>query len=407
MAIGALPFVWGSFPKYQIVILGVPGWPGYVQGFDVTLLDLLIAMVFFSLPRTRNKIPFKYVFVLYISAVLLSAFQAGNPMATFYYVWQLIRIFIVYLIIARACSDTRLLVALLQGLAIGVCFETAIVFWQRFVIHYVQAPGNFVQQNMLGFAMHFVIFPFFALLLAGGKEWQPRSVPFLGILIDVFTASRAALGFAILGFSFLFGISLLKQWTPRKTRVLLTAILALSLVAPLAYRQFSYRFHTFGTPVNEGGRQSMNDAAEMILLDHPMGIGANNFVVVSNIKGYAERAGVNEENRHTFPHNIYWTTAAESGYIGLIALLFFLVRPFSLALAWGWRHRKDLRGDLLLGLATTLLIVDIHSYYEWIFFTDRIQYILAIDLGLIAGLLAQLGYRPLSGRRQAANNRSV
>ena len=317
MAIGALPFIWGSFPKYQIAILGVPGWPGYVQGFDVSLFDLLMAVVFFSLPRARYRIPFKFIFALYITAIFLSALQAGNPIATLYYVWQLVRIFVAFLIIARACSDDRIAVALLQGLAIGVCFEAAIVTWQRFIIHYVQAPGNFVQQNMLGFAMHFVIFPFFALLLAGRREWQPKFVPLLGILIDIFTASRAALGLAALGFTLLFGLSLLRQWTPRKTRIFLVATLALLLLAPVAYRQFSYQFQDLGTVSNEGGRATLNNAAEMILFDHPMGVGANNFVVASNVGGYSMRAGINVENRHTFPHNIYWVTAAEFGVHGI------------------------------------------------------------------------------------------
>ena len=32
-----------------------------------------------------------------------------------------------------------------------------------------------------------------------------------------------------------------------------------------------------------------------------------------------------------------------------------------------WRHRRDARGDLLLGLAVALLTVYIHSFFEWIF----------------------------------------
>ena len=138
MVIGALPFIWGLFPKREIAILGVPEWPGYSQGFGVSIIDLLLLAAVWSLPRSSNRIPFKFVFLIYIGAVLLSAMQAGNPTATFYYVWQLIRILFAYLIIARACSDARITVALLKGLAIGVCFEAAIVGWQRFVVHYVR-----------------------------------------------------------------------------------------------------------------------------------------------------------------------------------------------------------------------------------------------------------------------------
>jgi O-antigen ligase len=392
MIIGALPFVWGIFPKREIAILGVPEWPGFTQGFDVSLLDLIIVGIYLSAPRARHAaLPFKFSFIFYIGVVLLSAFQAANPVATLYYVWQLLRIFMMYAVVARACTDARLSTALLKGLAFGFCFQGAVVAWQRFVIHYVQVPGTFTQQNMLGLAAHFVIFPFFALLLSGEKGWQPATVPILGSMIDIFTASRATLGFAGSGFSFLFLLSVLGKWTARKAGILAAAVLVIAMLSPVAIRQFDLRESVFGFSDQEG-RATLNNAAEAILSDNPMGIGANNLAVFANVRGYYERSGVDDKNRITFPHNIYWVTAAETGYVGIVVFIVFLIRPLLLALSCGWRNRKDRRGELLLGLATSLLIAYIHSYFEWIFFTDQIQYIFAIDVGIIAGFADQLGY---------------
>jgi O-antigen ligase len=392
MIIGALPFVWGIFPKRKIAILGVPEWPGFTQGFDVSLLDLIIVAIYLSAPRARHAaLPFKFSFVFYIGAVLLSAFQAANPTATLYYVWQLLRIFMMYAVVARACTDLRLSTALLKGLAFGFCFEGGVVAWQRFVIHYIQAPGTFEQQNMLGLAVHFVIFPFFALLLSGEKGWQPATVPLLGSMIDIFTASRAALGLAGSGFSLLFLLSVLRKWTARKAGILAAAVLVIAMLSPVAIRQFDLRESVFGFS-DEEGRATLNKAAEAILSDNPMGIGANNLVVFANVRGYYERSGVDAVSSITFPHNIYWVTAAETGYVGIVAFIVFLIRPLLLALSCSWRNRKDRRGELLLGLATSLLIVYIHSYFEWIFFTEQIQYIFAIVLGIIAGFANQLGY---------------
>jgi O-antigen ligase len=123
-----------------------------------------------------------------------------------------------------------------------------------------------------------------------------------------------------------------------------------------------------------------------------MGIGANNFFVAAATRGYFERANVTVLSRNLIPHNAYWTAAAETGYMGLLALMTLLIRPLQLAFFCGWRNRNDRGGDLLLGLATSFLIVCIHSYFEWNFFLDQIQYVFAIDLGLIAGLTGQLGY---------------
>lgn len=383
----------GVFPKYQISIFGVPEWPGYAKGFDVSIIDLVILAVYFSLParRSARRLPFKFSFVFYLGAVFISAFQAPNEMASFYYTWQLLRIFMVYVVVASACEDTLLTTSLLNGMAIGLCFQFCIALWQRFILHYLHVTGTFVHQNGLGIATSFIIFPFFALLLSGRKEWQPRAIPVIGIAIDIITASRASVGLGGLGFCILFLLSALRKWTVQKARILGAAIVVIVLLSPLAYRQFELRFNAL--PLldlsEEGGRANLNRAAEMIVTDHPWGIGANNFFVVADTEGYYNRANVAIMSADLMPHNLYWLTVAETGYVGLAALIIFLLSPLLLALSCGWRHRKDQRGDLLLGLATSLLIVYIHSYYEWIFVTDYIQYFFAIEIGMIAALAQQ------------------
>lgn len=395
--IGMLPFVWGVFPRRKIVLLGVPDWPGFTQGFDVSLVDYFVVVGFLSLPRARGvALPFKISFGLYMTAVVLSAFQATNPTATLYYSWQLFRIFLVFAVVARACAHAELATAILKGLAIGVCVQGAIVGWQRFVIHYVQAMGTFSAQNVLGMSMHFVMYPFFALLLSGVRGWQPKTIPAIGFIIVIFTTSRASLGFAVIGLTAMtLFYAVVRPWTPQLTRVIASGVLVALLIIPLAVRQFEYRFSGLGVTEGDGGRGTLNDAARMVLEDHPLGTGANNFVVFANASGYYEKADVNRQNSTAYPHNIYWLTAAETGYFGIVAFVVFLLRPLSLALSYAWRYRSDPRGNLLFGLATTLAIVFLHSFFEKNFFYDQIQYLFALNLGLIAGLVNQIKSRSL------------
>jgi O-antigen ligase len=142
------------------------------------------------------------------------------------------------------------------------------------------------------------------------------------------------------------------------------------------------------------------EAASEILADHPMGIGANHFTYVANVGGYFTRVGeVWGLGRSSNVHNIYWLVAAETGYIGLVAFVAFILAPLIAALRCGLRHRGDPRGDLLLGLGCSLLVVYIHSFEEWIFVVFDSQYVLAIVIGLIAGLTQELDYwrpRPVS-----------
>ena len=91
-------------------------------------------------------------------------------------------------------------------------------------------------------------------------------------------------------------------------------------------------------------------------------------------------------------HNVYYLVAAETGYIGLITYVLILLQPLIVAFRCSWRSPSDQRGDILLGLGMSLLVVYIHSFFEWIFITFSAQYMFALNAGLIAGLATELGY---------------
>jgi hypothetical protein len=151
---------------------------------------------------------------------------------------------------------------------------------------------------------------------------------------------------------------------------------------------------------NYDERAAFTTAAMMMLSDHPMGVGANNFVVIANSKGYFERAGVAGVlgSRSANVHNAFLLAATETGYLGLFTFILMLAHPVILASRYGWRARGDKRGDLLLGLAFVLVLVYVHSLFEWVFFLFWFQYTFAVALGLIAGLTNQLRYERLNGK---------
>ena len=96
-------------------------------------------------------------------------------------------------------------------------------------------------------------------------------------------------------------------------------------------------------------------AAKMIIADHPLGVGPNQYLLVANIGGYSSRAGVawNAANRSAPVHNSYYFITAELGFVGLIVP--HLVRP----LAGHWPSAvllpSALAGALLLTLADSLV----------------------------------------------------
>jgi hypothetical protein len=401
---GFLPFAIGTFHWYMAAISWA-GWPGYVLGAEVSLLDALALALYFVLPRARHPLPFRTSMALYFVAVVLSAFQSPEPVASAFYSWQLARMFLVYAVVTKACADERVPIALLNGMGAGLLLEAVDALWERFGLGILQASGTVGHQNLLGLLTHFVVFPWFAILLAGRAGWMPVLVPGAGALVAVMTASRATLGLAGFGYFAIFVLSAMRRWTSRKSRILIVAVSIVSALTPLAMTSLENRFAK--APLAEGydERAAFERAAGMMLSDHPMGVGANYYVVAANVGGYNSRAGVAWTSGAAFVHNVYWLVAAESGYFGVLCFTLMLLQPLTVAFLCGWRNRNDSRGDLMLGLGVALLVIYIHSFFEWVFVTFPAQYLFAIDVGMVAGVAQRVGYWP-RGIRNPANTSS-
>jgi O-antigen ligase len=165
------------------------------------------------------------------------------------------------------------------------------------------------------------------------------------------------------------------------------------LLMPLVLSSFEQRFSGY-TISNYDERAAMEKSASMMVSDHPWGVGANSYVLIANTEGYNSRAGVAPDfgSESANVHNVYYLITAESGYVGLVTFVLVLLGPLVVAFRCAWRYRRDPRGDLLLGIGMSLLVVYIHSFFEWVFITFSLQYMFALSAGMIAGTAKQLGY---------------
>jgi len=362
----------------------------YVHGAEFSVLDALAIAIYLSLPDRRVSLPFGLPIGLYLLAVVFSISQAVYPMAAAFYAWQIVRMLFVFLVVTKACDDPRVPSAILTGMAAGLLAQMAAVIWQRFALGVPQASGTFDHQNLLGLISHLVVFPFFALFLAGRGGWLPAVVVPAGAIIELLTASRATIGLAAAGYVLVFVISALRQWTSRKAVVLFVGGGALAILVPVAIAFIALRGQGELSGSDEA-RAAMQDAAWLLISGHPFGVGANNYVLAANAYGANVAAGLSWTEFAAFVHNAYLLVTAETGYLGLVTLLLLLIRPMAVAFRCGWRQH-DPQGDLLLGIGVALLIVYIHAAFEWVFVLDLTQYMLVIEFGMIAGLAQRLGY---------------
>lgn len=392
VVMGLLPFAQSAVPFFDIALISWNLWPGYVKGLEISALDLFAIAAWLTLPRTTRRLPFRLPMALYLAAVLLSAFQAQVPEAALFYAWQLLRMFFVYLVVARACADERNVRALLAGMAAGICIQAIVVVWQKFGLGIGQPSGTFGHQNTLGMVAHFITIPCFALLLARDRSWPSYLAPVSGWIVAALSGSRAALGLAALGAGLLLVVSTARRLTSWKAKV--GTVLAIVAVASLPVFA-SLQTRTVAEYASSNLDRAAHDAAAAaIVADHPLGIGANNYSLFSISQAYTQRAGVLsgaiEISSHV--HDVYRVTAAELGWQGLFAFSLLLLWPVATAADCAWREREQPRGEIALGLGAALCTVYLHAFYEWIFLTAQVQYLFAMCMGMVAGLAGQLGH---------------
>lgn len=407
--IGVLPFIYTGIGVNQpmfITLLGGTQWPGYLKGAEFSVIDVLTIAIYFSLPRSKRSVPFRASMLLYFIAVLFSVFQTDVPSTAFYYLWQLARVFFVYVVVAKASArDERIPLAIMTGMTIGLCLQTGIALYQKFFLGELRAGGMLGAQNNLGMMTHFVIFPLFALYLAGQRGWPMVAGPLAGIVSSILTVSRAAIGINGIGFVLVFFLSALQRWTTRKAVVGLIGAILTIMAAPMVISSIEHRYATEDAKQSTDTRAAFIRAATMMISDHPFGVGASNYVRAANIGGYNARAELPFPEWAIDVHNAFYLATAETGYLGLLTLVIMLTNVMVTAFRAGWQNRTNHKGALLLGLGVTLLTVYAHSWFEFILFFAGTQYAFAIAAGLIAGLATQLGYwRGESARRLGANS---
>lgn len=405
-AMGALPFTI-TWINLDASLINWAAWTGYAKGIVITLIDTLALALIFTSRSPWRGLPFLGLFLAYLAATALSMAFSNLPMSSSFYVFQIVRVLLVFVAVASIMDDPKSIRWLVWGLAFGAIVQGLATVDQR-LSGAVQASGTMGHQNLLGLMLHFVTFPLLALLMAGEKS----KIVMLGVLASLTAvalgASRGAVGFATIGLALLFALSMARRMTPHKWKIVGLAVLSLAVIVPLTVSTLDRRFGD--QPIDVGAdseRLAFERAAREMWADHPMGVGANQYVVTANTDGYSERAGViwNYASRSAKVHNMYLLAAAETGWFGLITLASLLGWAILRGLVFSFRNRHDPRRDLVLGAVVAIAITAAHGLYEWVFMLYHAQYVFAISLGIIAGII-RLTKREITWKMHRKINRS-
>jgi O-antigen ligase len=390
--LGFLPFVLG--PWHLIVApYSTPGWSGYVKGWEVGLLDSVALGVLLGTRGRWPRITLAVPFAAYILTVVIAIHQAKFGNLAFSYVVQLMRAFLLFLAVSRTVMSKRGEEAVLTGLVLGLAVQAGYAIWAR-AGGALQTGGSLGHQNLLGFVSHLVLMPAFAMFLVG--RWKRAALIGVvsGVIVVILTASRATIAFSAIGLGLTLMLSIAVRFTTRKA--VMGALATLMLVAsyPLAKITLERRFQAQRTAffTEDKEREAFAKAAHAMLAAKPMGVGPNHYVFIANTEGYSARAGVGwaTGSRSTNVHNSYLLVAAETGYLGLIAMLALLASAIWYAVSTAVRFRGQPGAEILVGVASGIVAMCVHGLFEWMFVVSSTQYIFAITLGVICGLRGRL-----------------
>lgn len=383
-AVGLFTFIFHNL-QVDAAIISWALWPGISRGIIVSPIDTIGWALILTRSGARNRLPFIGLILLYMVPATLSMAVSAVWMASLFVPLQTLRLLLTFIAVAGELHRPTALRSLFGGMSVGLMVQAGYVIDQK-LKGVVQATGTAFHQNMLGMMVHMIIVPMLAAVLEGQRSKLVYAGIVAGLIIVAGGGSRAAMGITAAGLVLVLLLSLMRRMTPRKGKIMAAALVVAAVMVPLGLATLEDRFGDRSLVTEEEERAAFERAARAMADDHPLGVGANTYVTVSNVQGYAQRAGVvwNKGSRSAPVHNAYLLARAETGWLGNIMLIAMLVIPLIAGLRIAFSERSSPLGGVALGSSVAALMVMLHSNYEYAWFLEEPQRVYFLNMAIIA-----------------------
>lgn len=388
-AIAFLIFFDGSL-QADLAVLSWPMWNGTSQGILIGAVDVLALLLIADAKPSVKPTWRGFLTTGLALAILLSIPGSSVPLASFFTLWDLVRIGLVSMAISCHLWRRNGTKSLLVGLGAGLTLQAGYVLFDK-LSGVVQATGTFAHQNVLGMMTELAAIPLAAAILEGERHKFVILGFASSLLIVGGGGSRGALGFLIGGLFVLVGLSLARRVTKRKVGVLAGGMLLIGAISPFALGTLAERFGGDTLVTEETARQSLEVAAREMASNNWLGVGANQFVPVANLEGYSDRAGLDwsPSLRSQPVHNAYLLARAETGWLGQVFVFALLSLPPLIGLRLAFRLRRRWDTGVALGSAIAIGAIGFHSNYEYAVLTYQVLILVYLNIALILGVAAR------------------
>jgi O-antigen ligase len=401
----------------SINFFSLEAYRGPDRGFEATLTDVLALGLFVALlaraPGKVRWIPHNTgLMALFFGLAVVSALASGDPYLSMFSIWKMTRVYLIYWVVVNALGTGADPAWILRGFMAAGLYVAVLAFRQKYLDGIYRIYGPFDHSNTVPLFVNLLlpVLMLWGLTANRLSRWEARLVlgTVLGMAFAVAaTFSRA--GAALTVGSMLAAVLIANVVAPnRRARFASAALLiGLAVGGSLAADSFIARIRN-APESSAAARHEFNVAAAAMAKDHVLGVGLNRFPEVLSTNGeYAGHIRVMEnEAKAGVAHHIYWLTAAELGWIGLLVFLAIMARLQWLTVRRALRRRST-DAVLLWGCALGLFCLHASGFLEWAFRITPVTYAFALVAGLAVGLASRRTVRPRSsGRRRPIGGRA-
>lgn len=408
----------GGVIVIDVNFFGEYWYRGTSRGLEVSLADLLAWAVLIGtlvMPRYPGPRWIRpaglWLMVLYLLYCCYSLSFAAQPVWGVWEVGKVLRGAIILLTAASFVRTRRELVLLVVGLGCSICIEAMYALKQRFLGGIYRVPGTLDHENSLSMYVCTVGPVMMAAALADWSKWLRAFCGLcaaLGGLISVLTLSRA--GMPIYGLM-VAGVALActsLEITRRKVLIVCGVTALFGAVLLKSWDLILQRYESASL-----SEEYLDDSGEgrgvywrwafLIVEDHPLGIGMNNwshavsktygaklgftYEDYDDIKVSPEKADLPSINYAAPAHSLAALTLGELGYPGLFLFSLVWLRWFQVGVTFLWRRlNPDPMRRLGIGCLFACGGIFLQSTTEWTYRQQPNMFVCHLIMGAMGAL---------------------
>jgi O-antigen ligase len=375
-----------------------------VAGFNVSITTICLAVLYalwlgelLSKRRPQihssNWMAMTLPLTAYMLVTIMSVAVAGDVMLSLYELALLLQIFLLYLYVVGTVRTRQDVLFIVKILLASLLVESVVMIGLRFVGTTIEIAGITARVDggtrvggtvgspnaAAGYLALFLSLTVGVLLARLGRSYKWLAVLAFGLggIALIFTLSRGGWNAFVVSMVILY---LLAWWRGLLSRNILVIAAILLVLAILFQDTILVRLFSGEGSTAETRLRMMRMAIE-IIKDHPwLGVGANNYAIMIPQYDTPDFAGW----LHVV-HNKYLLVWAETGLVGLMAFLLFLIT--TIRRGWqSWRLNDALLSPLAIGLTAGIVGQMSHMFLDLFHSRPLVQ-----GLWLAAGLIMAIG----------------